>query len=96
MLEYSKITVWNHAIENHQSFTIFQDKERDATKSSKVPLAQLMNAFSQLCWIEKQYYSLTYLTPKRFLMKDVSWVYSFQYIVLSAVSNQERVIMDGM
>ena len=53
-------------------YNIFQDKERDAAKSSKVPLAQLMNAFSQLCWIEKQYYSLTYLTPKRFLMKDVS------------------------
>ena len=50
----------------------FQDRERDAAKSSKVPLAQMMNAFSQLCWIEKQYYSLTYLTPKRFLMKDVS------------------------
>ena len=48
------------------------DREKDAVKSSKPPLAGLMAAFSQLCVIEKQYYSLTFLMPKRFLMKDTA------------------------
>ena len=48
------------------------DREKDAVKSSKPPLAGLMAAFSQLCVIEKQYYSLTFLMRKRFLMKDTA------------------------
>ena len=41
-------------------------------KSSKPPLAGLLAVISQLCNIEKQYYALSYLLPRRFLMKDTS------------------------
>ena len=58
------------------------DREKDAVKSSKPPLAGLMAAFSQLCVIEKQYYSLTFLMPKRFLMKDTAL--NTAYIAISS------------
>ena len=65
------------------------DREKDAVKSSKPPLAGLMAAFSQLCVIEKQYYSLTFLTPKRFLMKDTALNTSYSSVLNSLKKVEE-------
>lgn len=57
------------------------DRERDACKSARPPMAGLMAAFAQLATIEKQYVSLTFLTPKRFLMKDTSLIASYGHVL---------------
>ena len=50
----------------------FQEKERDASKSNNIPMSSLMSAFVKICSIEKQYFSLSFLVSRRFLMKDTA------------------------
>ena len=52
---------------------MFQDKERDCCKSNSSQFTNhlLFSVLSQMSMAEKQYMALTYLAPKRFLMKDV-------------------------
>ena len=50
----------------------FKEKERDASKSNNIPMSSLMSAFVKICSIEKQYFSLSFLVPRRFLMKDTA------------------------
>ena len=65
------------------------ERERDAVKPTKPPLAGLMAALAQLCVIEKQYYSLTFLMPKRFYMKDTSLNQSYTNILTSLQKVEE-------